>query len=99
MYSRVVVLWLEYGKKTQVKSLPPFSSSLARYQTIQALRHVHASVVSLISTSFPGIEAKYFIIQLRSFLKFNFLVFFKLTANLRKVTEANLSEYLFVCGT
>ena len=68
MYSRVVVLWLEYGKKTQVKSLPPFSSSLARYQTIQALRHVHASVVSLISTSFPGIEAKYFIIQLRSFL-------------------------------
>ena len=99
MYSRVVVLWLEYGKKTQAKSLPPFSSSLARYQTIQALRHVHASVVSLISTSFPGIEAKYFIIQLRSFLKFNFLVFFKLTANLRKVTEANLSEYLFVCGT
>ena len=64
------------------------------------MRHVHASVVSLIFTSFPGIEAKYLIIQLRSFLKFNFLVFFfKLTANLRKVTEANLSEYLFVCGT
>ena len=40
------------------------------------MRHVHASVVSLIFTSFPGIEAKYLIIQLRSFLKFNFLVFF-----------------------
>ena len=30
MYSRVLVLWLEYGKKTQVKSPPPLSSSLAR---------------------------------------------------------------------